>query len=213
MSGPAPKPLLVALGDSITVGREDRGAQGWHGWVPRLAARLGIPAARVLNVAEEGAHVEDVVTGQVARLAGVAPDVIGFCCGLNDILDGTAPDKTARYLSELLEWTAGTGAVVVTTAVQPCWERIPLSRVRRERLQREVADYNELLRKLSARHGASCLDPLTLSAANDPDSWAADGMHLSAAGHDAVAGALALLARARLPMEVSARISLGLGWS
>ncbi|MFI2029810.1 SGNH/GDSL hydrolase family protein [Streptomyces buecherae] len=205
-------PHLVALGDSMALGRNDPEPRGgWRGWAPRLALNLGISRDAVVNTAAEGAVVADVVKHQIPGLTGTRPEVVAFSCGMNDVMGGTAPQEVARDLDALLSWAAGTGAVVVTTALLPCWDRLPLSRVRRSRLREVVARFNQDLAATALRYDAQCLDPAGLPATADPAMWSRDGIHLSPSGHQVIAEEFTRLVRKRLPLEASTRLSLGLG--
>ncbi|GAB2875275.1 GDSL-type esterase/lipase family protein [Streptomyces mayteni] len=210
---PVGSPLLVALGDSMVCGREDPDpAGGWYGWVARLARHLGIPRDRVANTAVEGALAVDVVNDQVRLVRDVRPRLVAFSCGMNDVTGGTDPEVVSRAMETLLTWATGTDALVLTTGLLPCWSKMRISRIRRARLEGAVARFNEeLAARAAARHGVLCLDPTTLPGVSDPGMWAADGIHLSPSGHEAVAQGFARLARRRLPLETSGRLSLGLG--
>lgn len=78
--------LYVALDDSTAQGigasRPERG------YVGRIAQRLrstsGQPV-QVLNFSRSGARVHDVVTEQLPRLTGLAPDLVTVAVGANDI--------------------------------------------------------------------------------------------------------------------------------
>ncbi|NGO66949.1 SGNH/GDSL hydrolase family protein [Streptomyces boncukensis] len=206
------RPRLVALGDSMTQGRDDPApGGGWRGWVPRLARQLGIPRDTVANTAAEGATAADVVERQIPRVRNARPGIVAFICGMNDITGSGDAAESKRGCEALLSWAAGTGALVLTSGVVPCWEKLPVSRVRRSRLQRDVARFNHDLAALAAAHGASCLDPAVLPEARDPAMWAGDGIHLSPLGHQVIAREFTRLVRQRLPLEASARLSLGLG--
>lgn len=84
--------LYVALGDSTAQGigasRPDRG------YVALVAARLAAATGRpveILNLSRSGAHLRDVVTEQLPRLAGRVPDLVTVGVGANDVgsYDGT----------------------------------------------------------------------------------------------------------------------------
>lgn len=211
---PVAPPLLVALGDSMACGREDPdpgSAGGWCGWVVRLARHLGMARDRVVNTAVDGALLADVVAGQIPQVRDARPRIVAFSCGMNDITGGTSPQLVSRAAETLLTWATGTGALVLTTGVLPCWSKVPISRIRRTRLAGVVARFNEELTTLAVRHGAFCLEPTALPGVDDPDLWAADGIHLSPRGHEVIAQEFARLARERLPPAASVRFVPGPG--
>jgi lysophospholipase L1-like esterase len=184
------------MGDSMTLGRDDLGSGGqWLGWVPRLAARLGIATDQVTNTASEGALIRQMAEVQVPLVSGAKPEVVAFGCGMNDVIAGSSPVEVARGLDEVITWAIGTGAVVVTTTILPCWDKLRISRVRRARLEREVGRFNDTLRSRAGSYGAHCLEAAELPGATDPRMWSEDGIHLSRPGHVAMAEGMARLVR------------------
>ena len=73
IGGPTPSPMLTVVGDSFAEGRGDPAPDGaWIGWAPRMAAALGIPRSRVLNLGRNGATTQDVIDTQL-DVAASAP--------------------------------------------------------------------------------------------------------------------------------------------
>lgn len=206
-------PRMVALGDSMTLGRDDQNPEGgWLGWVPRLALMLGIPGEHVANTAAEGAVAADLAARQIPLVRDARPEIVAVGCGMNDVIGGFSPDQATQELDNAFTWATSTGALVVTTTLLPRWEKLPISRLRRTRLGRELDIFNDLLRSLAGRHDALCLEPASLPEVSDPGHWSSDGIHLSSSGHRVIAEGMGKLVRSRAPLEVTTRISLGLGW-
>ena len=70
----------VALGDSLTAGRDDQDAEGFRiGWTRRLAgilgARTSVPCA-LTNLAADGAGVAAVLEEQLPTAARMGPDLV-----------------------------------------------------------------------------------------------------------------------------------------
>ena len=79
----------VALGDSLTAGRDDYGPGGAQiGWARRLAEILGtrtaVPCA-LTNLAADGADVTAVLERQLPSVARFGPDLVSVTVGMNDI--------------------------------------------------------------------------------------------------------------------------------
>jgi lysophospholipase L1-like esterase len=90
-------PRYVALGDSLTAGRDDLGPGGVRiGWARRLAGmlgeRTGVPCT-LANLARDGVSVEAVLAWQLPSLRPAAaveawrPDLVSVTVGMNDIRD------------------------------------------------------------------------------------------------------------------------------
>jgi len=78
----------VALGDSLTAGRDDPGPGGGRiGWARRLAGilttRTGVPCT-LTNLATDGAAVAAVLERQLPSVAGIGPDLVSVTVGMND---------------------------------------------------------------------------------------------------------------------------------
>jgi len=93
----------VALGDSLTAGRDDHEPGGARvGWARRLAgiltARTAVPCA-LTNLAADGADVTAVLEWQLPSVARFGPDLVSVTVGMNDIRDpGFSQDRFAAEL-------------------------------------------------------------------------------------------------------------------
>jgi lysophospholipase L1-like esterase len=93
-------PVYVALGDSLTAGRDDPGPGGGRiGWARRLAGllttRTSVPCT-LTNLATDGAGVAAVLERQLPALAGIGPDLVSVTVGMNDIRDPASPRIVSR---------------------------------------------------------------------------------------------------------------------
>ena len=81
---------FVALGDSFTEGLEDDpGPDGRHrGWADRVAGGLAVAQGQVryANLAVRGKLLDQVVAGQLPVALELAPDLVSFHAGPNDVL-------------------------------------------------------------------------------------------------------------------------------
>jgi lysophospholipase L1-like esterase len=195
----------VALGDSLTAGRDDHGPGGVRiGWARRLAgilsARTAVPCA-LTNLATDGAGVGMVLERQLPEVArtGLRPDLVSVTVGMNDIRDpGFSEEHFAAGLGKLLDGLSATGATVLTctlpdiTAIMPL--HADLVQVARQRMRRA----SDIIREQAAEHDAVCLDAWAMPGAADPGLFGPDRIHPNGGGHQLMADAFAdLLLTAR----------------
>ncbi|GAB3205839.1 SGNH/GDSL hydrolase family protein [Nocardia tengchongensis] len=185
---------LTTLGDSFVEGRGDAApGGGWHGWVPRLADMLWLPADSVRNLGAYQATTQDVVDHQLTRaLANKAP-VIGVVVGVNDLVGDYDPDRFRRNLTAIFDQTTGMDTVVFTTTYADIPANLPVPETFRALLRDRFARANDALRETTARTGALCLDVTTVPEWADPAMWSPDGLHPSPRGHEYFARSVAEL--------------------
>ncbi|MCH0541741.1 SGNH/GDSL hydrolase family protein [Streptomyces sp. MUM 203J] len=192
----------AAVGDSFTEGVGDPGPDGrFVGWADRLAVLLAdrIPedaGFRYANLAVRGRLLDQIVEEQVPRAKELAPDLVTFCAGGNDIIrPGTDPDDVAeRFERAVLELTPVVGTVLVTTGFDT--RGVPVLK----HLRGKIATYNGHVRAIADRYGCPVLDLWSLRSVQDRRAWDDDRLHLSPEGHTRVA----LRAGQALGLEVPA---------
>jgi len=186
----------VALGDSLTAGRDDYSTEGGRiGWARRLAAilatRTGVPCA-LTNLAEDGASVASVLEWQLPATARIGPDLVSVTVGVNDIRDpGFGADRFAAEFGRLLDGLTATGATVLTCTLPDIAGimSLPADFVGLARqLMRQASD---IIRDQAAARGALCLDAWATPAAADPRLFGPDRIHPNADGHQLLAAACA----------------------
>jgi lysophospholipase L1-like esterase len=188
----------AAIGDSFTEGVGDPGPDGLYvGWADRLAVLLadelaatGDPAGpsghnqfRYANLAVRGRLLDEIVTEQVPRAKELAPDLVTFCAGGNDIIrPGTDPDDIAERLERAVaDLTGAVGTVMVTTGFDT--RGVPVLR----HLRGKVATYTAHVRAIADRYDCPVLDLWSLRSVQDRRAWDLDRLHLSPEGHTRVA--------------------------
>ncbi|WP_299534564.1 SGNH/GDSL hydrolase family protein [uncultured Streptomyces sp.] len=188
----------AAIGDSFTEGVGDPGPDGSYvGWADRfavlLADQLPAPAPalgdsphgdfRYANLAIRGRLLDQIVEEQVPRAKELAPDLVSFCAGGNDIIrPGTDPDDLAeRFERAVADLTQAVGTVMVTTGFDT--RGVPVLR----HMRGKIATYNVHLRAIADRYHCPVLDLWSLRSVQDRRAWDADRLHLSAEGHTRVA--------------------------
>ena len=195
-------PRYVALGDSLTAGRDDLGPGGARiGWARRLAGmlgeRTGVPCA-LANLARDGASVEAVLAWQLPALepAAVAawPDLVSVTVGMNDIRDPEfEPGRFAVGVASLLDGLAVTGATVLTCTLPDMAQLLPLPAGLVEVARQRLRQAGEVIREEAGRRDAICLDLWAMTGAADPGLFGADRIHPNARGHQLIADAFVAL--------------------
>ncbi|MYS09537.1 SGNH/GDSL hydrolase family protein [Streptomyces sp. SID6041] len=179
----------AAIGDSFTEGVGDPGPAGTYvGWADRFAVLLAdqLPehdAFRYANLAVRGRLLDQIVAEQVPRAKELAPDLVTFCAGGNDIIrPGTDPDEVAeRFERAVAGLTSAVGTVMVTTGFDT--RDVTLLK----HLRGKIATYNGHVRAIADRYGCPVLDLWSLRSVQDRRAWDADRLHLSPDGHTRVA--------------------------
>ncbi|MFF9350660.1 SGNH/GDSL hydrolase family protein [Streptomyces sp. NPDC014734] len=190
----------AAIGDSFTEGVGDPGPDGTYvGWADRfavlLADQLPDPDAatstegpthadfRYANLAVRGRLLDQIVEEQVPRARELAPDLVTFCAGGNDIIrPGTDPDDVAeRFERAVAELARSVGTVMVTTGFDT--RGVPVLR----HLRGKIATYTAHVRSIADRYDCPVLDLWSLRSVQDRRAWDDDRLHLSPEGHTRVA--------------------------
>ncbi|MFD4689655.1 SGNH/GDSL hydrolase family protein [Streptomyces sp. NPDC058463] len=190
----------AAIGDSFTEGVGDPGPDGTLvGWADRfaviLADQLPLPEAvagpadgphgnfRYANLAVRGRLLDQIVEEQVPRAKELAPDLVSFCAGGNDIIrPGSDPDDVAeRFERAVADLTRSVGTVMITTGFDT--RGVPVLR----HLRGKIATYTAHVRSIADRYDCPVLDLWSLRSVQDRRAWDNDRLHLSAEGHTRVA--------------------------
>ncbi|MER8230867.1 GDSL-type esterase/lipase family protein [Streptomyces sp. NPDC094049] len=178
---------FVAVGDSFTEGLGDETSEGaLAGWADRLAgllARRSPVPLRYANLAVRGRVIDEIIAEQVPRATALAPDLVSFCAGGNDILRlGSSVDRiTERFEEAVVELRATAGTVLVFTGFDP--RDTPVLR----RLRGKIATYTAHVHAIADRHGCPVVDLWAMKSLQRPSAWSEDRLHLSSEGHRRVA--------------------------
>jgi lysophospholipase L1-like esterase len=181
----------VALGDSFTEGVgdvDDALPNGVRGWADRFAAVLAEsdPSFTYANLAIRGKQLLPILAEQIEPALAMQPDLVTLYAGANDVL---RPRVDIDRLVEAYDHGVGRlvegGAhVVLFSAFDPGGSPIFGA------LRGRFAIYNELVRVVAEKHGATLVDFWRLREYRDDRMWATDRMHMSSAGHQRMATAV-----------------------
>jgi lysophospholipase L1-like esterase len=186
----------VALGDSLTAGRDDYGPRGVRlGWARRLAgilsARTAVPCV-LTNLATDGASVAMVLERQLPSVARIGPDLVSVTVGMNDIRDPAfSEERFAAELGRLLDGLAMTGATVLTCTLPDIATIMSLPAELVELARQRMRRASDIIREQAASRGALCLDAWAMPGAADPELFGPDRIHPNASGHQLMADAFA----------------------
>ncbi len=179
---------FVALGDSFTEGVGDPDEtlpNGVRGWADRMAEFLaaGDETFMYANLAIRGRKLLPILAEQIEPALAMKPDLVSIYAGANDVLRPRIDlDMLVEEYDLALGRLADVGAhLVVFTAYDP--GRVPVFAALRGRF----AIYNELVRHVADKHGATLVDFWRMQAYRDSRLWDTDRMHMSSAGHQFMA--------------------------
>ena len=181
----------VALGDSFTEGLEDEiGPAGRHlGWADRVAAGLARTegSLRYANLAVRGRLLDQVIAVQLPAALELAPDLVSFHAGPNDVLRPRAdlPALLVRYDAAVGRLAAAGIRTILFTVV----ERTGTGRTA-NRLAGRFNAFNLGVRATAERHGAVLVDLASVPVLSDRRLWHEDRLHLAPEGHARVAAAV-----------------------
>ena len=178
---PAParaEPVVAALGDSLTAGF---GVAADEAWPARVEARLRAEgfAYRVVNAGVSG----DTSAGGLRRLPWVlraAPEVVIVALGANDGLRGQDPKALRENLDLIVRRLRQAGARVLLAGM-----RVPPNYG-----AAYAREFAAVFPDVARRHGAALMPFLLDGVAADPRLNQPDGLHPTAAGHQAIADRL-----------------------
>jgi lysophospholipase L1-like esterase len=194
----------AALGDSFTAGRDSIDAERWPDLLAAAMRRVN-PDLRYENLAVDGATSADVLDQQVEPALALEPDFLTVICGANDVLLATRPDVSgyAERIEKIFSrLRAGAPEAALVTATAPeVWHFMEMRPRTERRLIAATTELNEVTRAAAHRFGLLCLPVAGNEALSDPDTFTADGLHPSSAGHRFAAEQAAIVLHQRFGIE------------
>jgi lysophospholipase L1-like esterase len=194
----------AALGDSFTAGRDSIDAERWPDLLAAGMRRVN-PDLRYENLAVDGATSADVLDRQVEPALALEPDLVTVICGANDVLLATRPDVSgyAERIDQILgRLREGAPEAALVTATAPeTWHFMDLRPRTERRLIEATTELNEITRVAAKRYDVLCLPVAGHELLRDPDTFSADGLHPSSAGHRYAAEQAAIVLHQRFGIE------------
>lgn len=184
---------FVAIGDSFTEGLDDPAPDGtgYRGWADLVAQRLATELRdrqgepfRYANLAVRGRLFDRIVDEQVPPALRMAPDLVSFAGGGNDVLRRSFdPAALIARFHDVVCSLRGTGADVIIFRWADVTSRLPGRRVILPRMR----ILNEAVGEAAAQTGAILVDLWHDTEFANPALWSVDRLHLAPAGHRRVA--------------------------
>ena len=178
----------VALGDSFTEGVGDPDPSrpnGLRGWADRVAEVLAQQTDDFgyANLAIRGRKLGAIIAEQLDVAIGLEPDLVTIHGGGNDVLRPRVDiDALAATYDAAIARLVATGARVVMFTVYD-----PGSRGIYAPVRGRMAIFNEWVREIADRHGATLVDMWRMRAVDIAGAMDADRMHLNHLGHTYIA--------------------------
>lgn len=178
----------VALGDSTTEGLDDpypgsRGEPVYRGWADRLASRLAQdnPDIRYANLAIRGRLVGKIKETQLAPALAMQPDLVSVVGGVNDLLRPKFDiDSVTEQFESMVRAFREGGATVLVMTLPDLGTSMRLARL----VSKRLAAYNQAIRDVAIRTGATLVDMAVELDRYDPRGWSEDRLHANAIGHE-----------------------------
>ena len=161
---------------------------GVRGWADRVAEQMSVatPGVQYANLAIRGKRLEQVAAEQLGPALALRPDLVALFAGVNDLMHlRVRMDELMAAYEDVVVKVRATGARVLLFTIsdpEPVWIFRPF--------RGRIAIYNELVRRIARRHGATVVDLWDVLDLGDRRLWGDDRLHLAAPGHEVVAGAV-----------------------
>lgn len=180
------QPLKVAvLGDSSVTAPGVSGPEDI--WIHRLCSRLGERyRVELKSFAVAGSKASDLLESQLGPAMAFEPDLAFLAVGANDAIKGVTVADFESDLARLVTELSDTGATVVLPGVGDLGTIPRLYPPLRNLMTMRSDRFNEVHRRLAAKHGALFIDQRSDDRKlwlDDKTLWADDLFHVSASGH------------------------------
>lgn len=188
----------VGASDTVGVGADDPGAQGW----PAVFYRSIDPpeGSRYVNLGISGAKVQTAIDRELAQALAARPTLVTVWLNTNDII-GLVPVATYEsQLKTLVHALRQEGRARVLVANTPPLDALPKVKPLASAVAAVLGPFNEAVRRVVDAEGAELVDlnaagRKAIEAGTFASLVAGDGFHPSTAGHAAVAAEFAAVYR------------------
>lgn len=185
----APWHRFAVMGDSLAAGVGDP-SPGYRSasWSERLreALQRRQPVLAYLNTGAVGARAAQVRAGQLDRVLDFRPDLAAVVCGGNDLLTQVFDaESVAAEIDSIVGNLRRAGSDVITWTLQDITQAWPA--LAEGPLRERLRSLNDVVRKVSARHGAILVEQRDLAVCAEQDIYSRDLLHSSMRGHAVIA--------------------------
>ncbi|MEJ3405504.1 SGNH/GDSL hydrolase family protein [Rathayibacter sp. YIM 133350] len=179
----------VAIGDSFTEGVGDEQPDGTvRGWADFVALGLAQAAApepvTYANLAIRGRKLGPIVDEQLEPAIALAPELISFNGGGNDILRPKMPtERVVTRFREAIEGIRAAGIHALMLSGANPLDHLPMGRL----FDKRGKELTAALSDLAELPGVTFVDNFSDEGLRDIRYWSADKLHLNSLGHARVA--------------------------
>lgn len=196
-SDAAQRVRFLGLGDSLTQGVGDPrpGYAGFagelSGWVSYFSTSVeasGQPV-EVRNFASAGARLAQVIDEQVPPAMSKPADIISCLIGINDLWDVNIDlDEFGQRFDTLFRELSFAAPIVITASIHDVFAPFPVRAPLRDKLARNTATMNEIIRGAVADYRLVLLDLASRADMFTSAVRAVDRLHPNRYGHQLIAG-------------------------
>ncbi|HEX2646986.1 MAG TPA: SGNH/GDSL hydrolase family protein [Candidatus Dormibacteraeota bacterium] len=163
----------LALGDSYTIGTG--ASEPSRSWPAVIAARLG---AELTNPAVNGFTTLDLIRDELPIVERLQPDCVSVLIGVNDLVQGRAPEHYRRSLQTIYDAVQGRRVAAISI---PTWSYVPAAADfgGMAHVDRMTGIFNEVAREEATARGFTWIDIGDASTSGiGSDGWiASDQLH------------------------------------
>lgn len=189
MNAPRTFRRFVALGDSTTEGLDDpypgypAGSEVFRGWADRLAERLAEdnPELKYANLAIRGRLIAGIRDEQLGPALAMEPDLVSVVGGVNDLLRPKFdPAVASTHLEAMVSALRDRGATVLVMTLPDLSSSMRVAGL----VSKRMVAFNEAIRQIARRTGATLVDMANELTVYDPRGWSPDRLHANGVGHE-----------------------------
>jgi len=185
-----PRPVYLAVGDSLTVGLY---AADGHGFAYMVADAL--PGYTLEVAAVTGAGIDNTLQQLPVELADHTPALVTVEVGINNLMNTSGPTFAARYIT-LLQMLQDAGVQTVVACTVP-WTGQPADWGTYAR----ALEFNDAIVRAAQAYGYTPADCWGATVGHSEYLSSNDGFHPNSAGHRAIAGAVLTALRVSHPVH------------
>ena len=179
----------MAIGDSYTIGTGARTDESWPVVITQRLKNKGVSIELKANLGRNGWTTQDLIDRELPELERLQPDLVTVLIGVNDWVQGVAPEIFQAHIQEILDClikiVPDPSRILVITI--PDFSVMPSGRdySSGRDISKGIEGFNAILIKETERYHLTVIDlyPLSQTMGQDLSLAASDGLHPSAQGY------------------------------
>ena len=174
----------LALGDSYTIGEGVATESSFPFQLYRDLSKLGVSIVKPNFVAQTGWTTVELIAKLNENTSSPTFDLVTLLIGVNNQYRGLPIEQFEQDFKALTQkaifFTGGRAKTVLALSI-PDYGCTPFGAAKKESIQIEIDQYNEIIKKLSLELGFEYIDITTLSRmyASHPEMLVSDNLHPS----------------------------------